>query len=237
MAEWRTVIAEDVPAVAEVNRRFVAAAPGFVVVGVVSTAAEARRLVALHRPHLVRLALGRPAADGLSLLRALRGAREPVEVIAVTAARGAQVVRDCVHLGVVDYLVKPFPPERLRQALGLFAHRMQALRDGELAQVEVDRVCASGRRPARALPRDLAPETLAVVRSTLHGSAGPLSASAVAQRAGVARVTARRYLEFLAVSGELATESLHAGPGRPTKAYGFVRDTVTETARRGAAGP
>ena len=82
-------------------------------------------------------------------------------MIAVTAARGAQVVRDCVHLGVVDYLVKPFAPERLRQALGLFAHRMQALHDGELAQGEVDRLCASGRKPARALPRDLAPETLA----------------------------------------------------------------------------
>jgi response regulator of citrate/malate metabolism len=128
-----------------------------------------------------------------------------------------------VHLGVVDYLVKPFPPERLRQALGLFANRMQALRAGELAQVEVDRVCASGRRPARALPRDLAPQTLAAVRSTLRASADPLSASAVADRTGVARVTARRYLEFLAASGEVATESLSAGPGRPAKAYGFVR--------------
>jgi response regulator of citrate/malate metabolism len=238
MAEWRTVIAEDSPAVAEVNRRFVAAAPGFVVVGVVPTAAEARRLVALHRPHLLLLDLGLPDADGLSLLRALRGAREPVEVIAVTAARGARVVRDCVHLGVVDYLVKPFPPERLRQALGLFAHRMQALRDGELAQVEVDRVCASGRRAARALPRDLAPETLAAVRRTLQTSADPLSATAVAERTGVARVTARRYLEFLAVSGEVMTESLIAArPGRPTKAYGFVRDAVTETARHAGGGP
>jgi response regulator of citrate/malate metabolism len=146
-------------------------------------------------------------------------------------------VRDCVHLGVVDDLVKPFPPERLRQALGLFAHRMQALRDGELAQVEVDRVCASGRRAARALPRDLAPETLAAVRRTLQTSADPLSATAVAERTGVARVTARRYLEFLAVSGEVMTESLHAGPGRPTKAYGFVRDAVTETAHHAAGGP
>jgi response regulator of citrate/malate metabolism len=223
MAEWRTVIVEDVPAVAELHRRLVASSPGFAVIGVVPTAAEARRLVALHRPHLLLLDLGLPDAGGIALLRALRGAREPVEVIAVTAARGAAVVRDCVHLGVVDYLVKPFPPERLRQALGLFANRMQALRAGELAQVEVDRVCASGRRPARALPRDLAPQTLAAVRSTLRASADPLSASAVADRTGVARVTARRYLEFLAASGEVATESLSAGPGRPAKAYGFVR--------------
>jgi response regulator of citrate/malate metabolism len=227
MAEWRTVIVEDAPTVAEVHRRLVASVPGFVAVGIAPTAGEARRLVALHRPHLLLLDLGLPDADGLALLRALRGAREPVEVIAVTAARGAGVVRDCVHLGVVDYLVKPFAPERLRQALGLFAHRMHALHGGELAQAEVDRLCASGRRAARALPRDLAPDTLAAVRGALERAGGPLSAADVAAAAGVARVTARRYLEYLAGSGEVESGTRSAGPGRPTKAYGFVHGSVT----------
>jgi response regulator of citrate/malate metabolism len=227
MAEWRTLIVEDSAAVAEVHRRLVASTPGFVVVAIAPSEAEARRLTALHRPHLLLLDLGLPDADGLNLLRALRGAREPVEVIAVTAARGAAVVRACVHLGVVDYLVKPFPPERLRQALGLFAHRMQALRDGELGQAEVDRLCASGRRPARALPRDLAPETLAAVRESLRAAHEPLPAADVAAAVGIARVTARRYLEYLDACGEVTTETSGAGPGRPAKAYGFVRAGVT----------
>jgi response regulator of citrate/malate metabolism len=219
MAAWRTVIVEDSPAVAEVHRRLVASVPGFVIAGVAPTAAETRRLVALHHPHLLVLDLALPDGDGLSLLRTLRAAREPVEVIAVTASRGAQVVRDCVHLGVVDYLVKPFAPERLRQALGLFAHRMQALHEGELAQQEVDRLCASGRKPARALPRDLAPETLAQIRTELAAAACPLSSAQVAERAGVARVTARRYLEYLAASGEAHSDSAADGPGRPAKTY------------------
>jgi response regulator of citrate/malate metabolism len=226
MAAWRTVIVEDSPAVAEVHRRLVASVPGFVIVGVAPSGAEARRLVALHHPHLLVLDLALPDGDGLSLLRTLRGTREPVEVIAVTAARGAHVVRDCVHLGVVDYLVKPFAPERLRQALGLFAHRMQALHEGELAQPEVDRLCASGRRPARALPRDLAPETLAQIRSELAAAGGPLSSAQVAQRAGVARVTARRYLEYLAASGEACSDSAADGPGRPAKTYTLRPDSV-----------
>ena len=227
MADWRTLIVEDSAAVAEVHRRLVASTPGFAVAGVARTAADARRLTALHHAHLILLDLGLPDADGLDLLRALRGAREPVEVIAVTAARGAGVVRDCVHLGVVDYLVKPFAPERLRQALGLFAHRMQALRQGELAQTEVDRLCASGRRAGRALPRDLAPETLAAVRETLESSAAPLTAADVAHATGVARVTARRYLEYLDACGEVLALTSRAGPGRPSKTYGFVRERVT----------
>jgi response regulator of citrate/malate metabolism len=227
VAEWRTLIVEDSAAVAEVHRRLVTTTPGFAVAGIARTAAEARRLTALHHPHLILLDLGLPDAGGLQLLRALRGAREPVEVIAVTAARGAEVVRDCVHLGVVDYLVKPFAPERLRQALGLFAHRMQALREGELAQAEVDRLCASGRRAARALPRDLAPETLAAVREALQGAGTPLTAADVAHASGIARVTARRYLEYLDASGEVATHTRGEGPGRPSKTYGFVRERVT----------
>ena len=154
-ASGARVIVEDSPAVAEVHRRLVAAVPGFVVVGI---AADRRRGAPARRAAPPAPAAARPrpsrTATGSSLLRALRGAREPVEVIAVTAARGAAVVRDCVHLGVVDYLVKPFAPERLRQALGLFAHRMQALRDGELAQAEVDRaVRQRAARRARAAPR------------------------------------------------------------------------------------
>ena len=218
MAEWRTLIVEDAPAVADVHRRLVARVPGFVIVGGAATAAEARRQVALTRPHLMLLDLGLPDGSGLELLHALRLARDPVEVIAVTAARDAATVRESVHLGVVDYLVKPFAPERLRQALGLFAHRMHALREGYLAQAEVDRLCASGRRAARALPRDLAQETLAEVRESLDG-AGALSAAQVASLAGVSRVTARRYLEYLAAAGEVTIHSVADGPGRPVKSY------------------
>ena len=222
------MIVEDSPAVADVHRRLVELVPGFVYAGSAGTAADARQLVARVRPHLLLLDLGLPDGNGVSFLRGLRGARDPVEVIAVTATRDAGIVRECVHLGVVDYLVKPFAPERLRQALGLFAHRMQALRDGQLAQADVDALCASGRRAARALPRELTPETLATIRDALRP--GGLSAAEVAERTGVSRVTARRYLEYLATAGEATIDTVADGPGRPVRR--FVRTPVNTTATR-----
>ena len=220
MAAWRTVIVEDAPTVAEVHRRLVASVPGL----------RDRRHRARPPPRRAGWSRctartcccstsGCPDGDGLALLRALRGAREPVEVIAVTAARGAQVVRECVHLGVVDYLVKPFAPERLRQALGLFAHRMHALHDGELAQTEVDRLCASGRRAgARAAARPRPGDARPGPRRAARGRAAERRRRSPSA-AGVSRVTARRYLEYLAASGEVSTEAdgRRARAGRPRR--------------------
>ena len=61
--------------------------------------------------------------------------------------------------------------------------------------------------------------TLAAVRSTLERSEQPLSADEVGQRIGVARVTARRYLEYLEVIGAAAVERECNGPGRPRNRY------------------
>jgi response regulator of citrate/malate metabolism len=219
MAEWRTVIVEDVAAVAEVHRRLVARTRGFVVVGTAATLREAVELVRTRRPHLVLLDLGLPDGDGLRLLRRLRTGGAGVEVIAVTASRGSEVVRACVHLGVLDYLVKPFPPERLRQALGRLAHRTLAMDGAELSQAEVDRARAGGRAPVRELPRQLAPDTLTGVRQALRDAAAPRSAAEIAKAAGIGRVTARRYLEYLVTEGEAAITPLGAGRGRRAKGY------------------
>lgn len=220
MRTWRTLIVEDDATVADVHRRLVERTAGFAVVGIAPCAAEARRLLALQRPELVLLDLGLPDGDGGSLLRAMRGGELPVEVIAVTAARDSATVRRIVHLGVVDYLVKPFTPERLHEALIRFRDRIVTLTENTLDQAAVDAV-AGTHGVAGALPRELTDDTLARVRRVLAPGAG-LRADEVAERLGIARVTARRYLEYLVTVGEVAVESVPAGPGRPRKTYRAV---------------
>ena len=86
-------------------------------------------------------------------------------------------------------------------------------------QAEVDRLCASGRRAARALPRDLAEETLAEVRGDARRGRVRCRPRRWRRCAGVSRVTARRYLEYLLAAGEVTVHSVADGPGRPVKAY------------------
>jgi response regulator of citrate/malate metabolism len=218
MRDWRTLIVEDDPVVADVHRRLVAGVDGFVVVGTATSAEDAMRMISLTRPHLLLLDLTLPGHSGIDLLRALRRRREPVEAIAVTASREADVVRETAHLGVIDYLVKPFTPERLGEALVRFRHRVTAVEHLTLDQRDVDRVYGAD-RGRRWLPKDLAPETLELVRAALCDNPDPRTADELAEAVGIARVTARRYLEYLLTTREAIVEHVGSGPGRPRKAY------------------
>jgi response regulator of citrate/malate metabolism len=219
MRDSRVLVVEDDAGVADLHRRVLQATRGFSVAGIARTAELARELLPRLQPDLILLDLGLPGMDGISFLRQLRQAPEPIEVIAVTAARGTSDVRAAVQLGVIDYLVKPFTVERFRQALALYLHRSTALHAGTLEQAEVDVICASGRRTRRLLPKGLTPQTLAHVRTALGQAESSLSAEQVAARIGAARVTARRYLDYLAATGEASVASRRHGPGRPTKVY------------------
>jgi response regulator of citrate/malate metabolism len=219
MAEWRVMIVEDDRVVARLHTRFVAQAPGFVPVGVAQTAAEASRMVETLRPHLVLLDLGLPGEDGITLLRQLRARGDPIEVIVVSAASGRDAVQATVQLGVVDYLVKPFQQERLRKSLGLFHRRRALLGNPRLTQDQVDRVCSDGPNAYRWLPRDLSDERLQRIHDVLAASAEPVTATEVGSDAGVSRVTARRYLEYLVTVGQAWTDTVSSGPGRPRKTY------------------
>jgi response regulator of citrate/malate metabolism len=219
MSDWRVLVIEDDRVVAGVHCKFVSRVDGFSVVGVAGTAAQAEQLVSTLRPDLLLLDVGLPDEHGVSLLRRLRARGELIEAIAVTAATATPIVRATVHLGIVDYLVKPFDQERLRKALALFRRRMLMLATDALTQPDVDRICSDGPNSYRWLPRDLSIDRLRQIQQAMTELPGPATAAEIAVRTSIARVTARRYLEYLVTVGQVTASTLPSGPGRPTKTY------------------
>jgi response regulator of citrate/malate metabolism len=219
MHDWRVLIIEDDRMVARLHCRFISEVPGFSVASVAASAAQAAEMVRVLRPDLLLLDVGLPGENGISLLRRLRAAADEVEVIAVTAATATATVRAAVQLGAVDYLVKPFDQDRLRKSLRLFERRMLMLERAQLAQRDVDRICSEGPNVLPWLPRDVSGPRLDEIRGILSCAGRPETAEAVATRAGVARVTARRYLEYLVTVGQATMAPVVDGPGRPRKTY------------------
>jgi response regulator of citrate/malate metabolism len=228
---WQVLIVEDDPVITAIYKKAVATTEGLTVAGTVTRGEEALAFVQHRECDLMLLDLKLAGMNGVSLLHKLRRDGDRVEVIALTATRNAAVVQAVIQGGAIDYLVKPFTIERLRRALKLFVNRANALQHDQLDQAAVDVVCASGRIERRWLPKGLTPDGVARVRRVLAGGSSPLSATEVADLAGLARVTARRYLEYLVEVDEAIVEAPPAGPGRPSKLYSLAADGMSRDSR------
>lgn len=49
-----------------------------------------------------------------------------VDVILITAANEVEIVNDALHLGVIDYLIKPFTMERFEKASSVLNEKSSA---------------------------------------------------------------------------------------------------------------
>ncbi len=214
VTECRVLIIEDDRAVAQVLARSALQLHGVSIAGIAGNAVAGQRMVETLRPDLLLLDLGLPGKTGVSLLRQIRASGQSVEVVVVTAHAATNVIRATLQLGVLDYLVKPFQPDRLHQAIGRFQHHMAALRPRSLAQDGVDAIRAT----SRWLPKDITAARLDQVRATIPADDG-MTSDDVAAALSISRVTARRYLEYLVTVDELTVSPVSNGPGRPRKAY------------------
>ena len=222
----RTLVVEDDALVAEVHASYVERAPGFVLAGVAHRATEALEILGSRPVDLVLLDFHLPDVKGLEMLRSLRArSRAPVDVIAVTAARDPESIRAAIAQGVTQYLVKPFSFETFADKLERYArYRAGVERTDEPTQAQVDALIGTLRGPSEPqLPKGLNPTTLEHVRSALREATEPLTASEVAGRCGLSRVTARRYLEHLAVEGSVDLSMRYGGTGRPEHLYAWLR--------------
>ena len=212
------LVVEDDPVAAEAHRTYVERVSGFTVAGVVHSGADALRFCERNPVDVVLLDFYLPDTHGLTVCRALRAGGRDVDVIAVTSARDLAVIRSAVSVGVVQYLLKPFTFASLRDKLDRYARfREQAARVGEVSgQADVDGMLATLRTPDhRALPKGMSDETLQAVTDVLSRASEGLSAAAAADLTGVSRVTARRYLEYLAQNGMAQRKPHYGQVGRP----------------------
>lgn len=216
------LVVEDEPVAAQAHQAYVERVPGFDVAAVVHSGAEAMRFLQREKVDLVLLDFYLPDTHGLQLCRALRAAGNPVDVIAVTSARDLAVVKAAVSVGIVQYLLKPFTFAALREKLEAYARYRDTA--GEADQSAVDRMLGTLRTVEHAtLPKGMSGETLDAITAALRDTDDGLPAAAVAEQVGVSRVTARRYLEYLADNG-IAERRPHYGQvGRPELRYRSVR--------------
>jgi response regulator of citrate/malate metabolism len=219
----QVLVVEDDELSSQAHADYVRRTPGFEVAGVARSRVEALRVLRSGTAvDLVLLDMNLPDGHGLALLRQVRSEGHLCDVIAVTAARDVEVVRRAVAQGVVLYLLKPFTYAGFRAKLDQYADYRSSLVDGGTAvgQDEVDRMLGSLRTSTKgsSLPKGMSVDTLRDVTVALRDGAGR-SASELAAEVGSSRITARRYLEYLAAERVVERSVRYGGSGRPEVEY------------------
>ncbi|MFJ9350637.1 response regulator [Streptomyces sp. NPDC101237] len=216
------LIVDDDTRVARVNAAYVEKLPGFRVAGRAHDAAEAlRRLTEPPRLDLVLMDHYLPDDTGLSVVREMRRRGHQTDVIMVTAARDVSTVQAAMRHGALHYLVKPFTFAGLRARLEAYADLRRTLDGGgEAEQAEVDRIFGALSTTSEPdLPKGHSPTTAELVRQSLMNASGPLSAQELAERTGVSRQTAQRYLKLLERTGRARLTLKYGDAGRPEHRY------------------
>ena len=204
---------------------------GFRVAAEAHSAAEALPQIADTPVDLVLLDHYLPDGTGLAVVRELRRRGHQTDVIMVTAARDVATVQAAMRHGALQYLVKPFTFAGLRAKLEAYAALRRTLDGGgEAEQAEVDRIfgaLSAGSEPD--LPKGHSPTTAEAVRQVLLTADGPLSAQEIADRAGLSRQTAQRYLKLLERTGRVPADPAvrRDAAARNTATSGRSREPVT----------
>jgi two-component system chemotaxis response regulator CheY len=79
--------------------------------------AEAVRKYKAERPDLVLMDITMPVMGGIESLKAIKAEDEAARVIVVTALGQRSMVLEAIRAGAKDFVVKPFQPEKLMEAV------------------------------------------------------------------------------------------------------------------------
>ena len=218
---YQTVIVEDDPMIALLNRGFVERDRRFSGVEEFRDGRSALRWLRENRADLLILDVYMPGLTGAELLRRLREMGAGVDAVMVTAANDAKTVDGLLKLGVVDYLVKPFTQERFQQALDTFCRHREAVsqQGGNVSQQDLDAIfCRSA--PPETLPKGLQSQTMGRLRQCLAATAAAgCTSDELAAAAGLSAVTVRRYMNYLVERGEVVSSINYDTGGRPSVLY------------------
>lgn len=232
MTNIKIVLIEDDPMVREVNRQFIERVEGFEIVATASNGQEGIEKIKQHSPQLVFMDIFMPQLDGMDALAKIRSEKLQVDVITVTAANDRPTIERILQLGVFDYIMKPFTFERMEQTLLKYREFKQKMNEHvDFTQQQLDTMIqkspANNKREEvetsgivnEDLPKGFNKATLEKVLAYLQQKTEGASADDVASSIGVARVTARRYLDLMEKRDMIQVDSVYGNIGRPINIY------------------
>ncbi len=213
------MIVEDDPMVRQINSKFLKRVEGFNLYKAVGNLTDAEKIIMIRKPDLILLDVFLPKENGIDFLKWLRSEEIDVDVILITADKTIDRIQEAFRYGAVDYLIKPFSFERFKEALILFKERHYGFKKGdEIEQAALDKLISSTAvvQEEEGLVKGLNKYTYKSIWEEIERrDAEYFTAEELSEKIKVARVTVRRYLEYMEKEGLLEKLVEYGKVGRP----------------------
>ena len=224
---YKVLIVEDDPMVAMINEQYVNKNKDFSVVKSCRNGQEA--LDFLQSPDgakidLVIMDVFMPYLNGVETLKKIREAKLHCEVIMVTAANDTATLEEAIHLGVIDFLIKPFAYERFLVALEKFITKKEAFLGASetIDQSYIDSLISAPSNSHNAetnLPKGIQKKTLDLLTDYMNEKEGWISGDQISEDVGLSCVTVRHYMSYLMEIKKVKGEINYETGGRPSMLY------------------
>lgn len=224
---YNVLIVEDDPMVAMINEQYVNRHKDFKVVGKCKDGELALSYIQENPVDLIILDVFMPRMNGFETLRELRKEHKSVDVIMVTAANDRESLKEALHLGIVDYLVKPFTFDRFKIALDKFISQKKLLQDFDtLNQSNIDFIIDKTKKTSQEVfPKGIQDKTLQAILSCLKNNRSKeITSDFISEQTGLTAVTVRRYMSYLEENGTVIGELNYETGGRPCMYYYLKED-------------
>lgn len=230
---YNVLIVEDDPMVAMINEQYVCRNKNFKVVKTCRNGQEALDFLDNNTVDLIIMDVFMPYMNGIEALKKIREKKIDTEVIMVTAANDPATLEETMHLGVMDFLIKPFAFERFQIALEKFASKTEALRGvhGTIDQSYVDSLISNVNpagapahsnpldNPDSELPKGIQQKTLKLLLEYMKNTESWITGDTIAQDVGLSCVTVRHYMNYLSEIKEIHSTINYSTGGRPSVLY------------------
>lgn len=223
----KVLIVEDDPMVREINEKFLKKVQGFLLHGSVNSIEKAKEFILTNKPDLILLDVFFPQDKGTDLLKWIRLKNLKCDVILITADRNADTVEEAFRFGAIDYLVKPFIFNRFKEALLQFKIRKDSFKSIEnMDQDIIDKYAIKENKHLIEYDDGISYikgfnqhtyEKILLGISQMNEES--FTSEEIAQKIGVSRITARRYLDYLEKEQKLIVEMEYGSVGRPKNKY------------------
>ncbi len=218
---YNVLVVEDDPMVRMINEQYVRMNKDFCIASSVKNGQEALDYIKENKVDLVILDVFMPFMNGVEFLKKLREQKLKTEVIMVTAANDTATLEETMHLGVIDYLVKPFALERFQVALEKFTAKMNAISGSAvLDQNLIDSIISnSPQKKSKEYPKGIQEKTLERIKNCFENKNDWHSVELIAEKLGISIVTVRHYVNYLVKEGFLQESINYETGGRPSMLY------------------